>query len=314
VQSKNIYSPAFPVTVEKDGKICYTEKNIFRRNNMSRLRLMSNNQWKNDRNHTKWEERGLDCSAAVREAGFAEVYALTAPDVVGLQEVSPLMIDELMGNLQRMGLPYALLWGRDTPVLYRTDKMELVDSWHSLYPDECPGFDGIFNNSRTKSFTIAVFRTKEDGALFLFTTTHLWWKSSDPASGYYQHGSDEARAYQIGLVIEKIGEFQKKYGCPAVIVGDFNADCDSLAMKYALNHGFLDAHDIAVDYAEDTNGWHPCGNDGFAPYQPREFRHSIDHIMVRNAPDGFVKRFDRYIADSYLPLSDHFPLWIDVEF
>ena len=35
---------------------------------------------------------------------------------------------------------------------------------------------------------------------------------------------------------------------------------------------------------------------------------------MRNAPDGFVKRFDRYIADSYLPLSDHFPLWIDVEF
>lgn len=82
---------------------------------MSKLRLMSNNQWKIDRNLPNWEGMGLDCSAAAREAGFAEVYALTAPDVVGLQEVSPLMVDELMGNLQRLNLPYAILWGRDTP-------------------------------------------------------------------------------------------------------------------------------------------------------------------------------------------------------
>lgn len=280
---------------------------------MSKLRLMSNNQWKIDKNLPNWEGMGLDCSAAAREAGFAEVYALTAPDVVGLQEVSPLMVDELMGNLQRLNLPYAILWGRDTPILYRTDKLELADSFHSLYPDECPGFEGIFNNGRTKSFTIALFRTKEDGKLFLFTSTHLWWKSSNPASGHYQHGSDEARAYQIGLVIEKIEEFQAKYHCPAVIVGDFNADYNSPAVQYAFAHGFLHAHDIAEDYAENTNGWHPCGNDGYKPYSPGDFRCAIDHIMVRNAPDGFVRRYDRYLEDSYLPLSDHFPVWADVE-
>lgn len=281
---------------------------------MSKLRLMSNNQWKVDSNRPKWIEMGMDCSAAAREAGFAEVYALTAPDVVGLQEVSPLMVDELMGNLQKRELPYALLWGRDTPVLYRTDKLELVDSYHSLYPDECPGFEGCFNNGRTKSFTIAVFRTKDEGKLILFTSTHLWWKSSNPASGYYQYGSDEARAYQIGLVIGKIDEFQKKYSCPAVIVGDFNADYDSKAVRYAFDCGFLHAHNIAVEYAEDTNGWHPCGDGGFSPYDPKGFRNAIDHIMVRNVPDGFVKRYDRYLEESYLPLSDHFPVWADVEF
>lgn len=85
-------------------------------------------------------------------------------------------------------MTYALLWGRDTPIVYRQDKFELVDSAFSLYPDECPGFTGVFNNGQTKSWNLAVFRVKENGKLFIFVSTHLWWKSRIPASSSYQAG------------------------------------------------------------------------------------------------------------------------------
>lgn len=101
---------------------------------MSRIRLMSHNQWKCDNNLHAWEEQGLDCSAAVRVRGFVRVYKDTLPDVIGCQEVSGTMADKMIRYLAEEGMRYALLWGRDTPIVYRQDKFELVDSDFSLYP------------------------------------------------------------------------------------------------------------------------------------------------------------------------------------
>ena len=272
---------------------------------------MSNNQWKNDEN--LWEAEGLDCSAAARAVGFAEAYTELAPDVVGLQEVSGRMIEELMERLAERDVPYALLWGRDTPILYRSDKLELTDSRHALYPDSVPGLDGIYNNKKTKSYTIARFRCKEDGASFVFVSTHLWWKSSNPESRTYYPGSDEARAYQIELVISEVDRFCRGDGCPVVIVGDFNARYDSNVIEYAKSRGFVHAYDVAVEYVDETNGHHPCGKAGYAPYEPKPAACSIDHIILRDCPSGFVRRFDRYYPESFWGLSDHFPLYIDAE-
>lgn len=280
---------------------------------MSRIRLMSHNQWKCDSNLPAWEEKGLDCSGAVRERGFARVFRDTMPDVIGCQEVSGEMADQMIRCLAEDGLRYALLWGRDTPIVYRQDKFELVDSDFALYPDEFPGYEGVFNNGKTKSWCLAVFRVKETGRLFLFMTTHLWWKSDNPASANYQYGSGEARAYQLGLAISKIDEFQKKYRCPAVIVGDFNADYDTPVLRCAFDRGFVHAHDIAAEFADESQGYHTCGPNGFGPYRNDGFRAAIDHILVRDADEGFVRRFERYSPEYYLPLSDHSPVFIDAE-
>ncbi len=89
-----------------------------------KLRLMSNNQWRCDKNQPYWEERGLDCSAPVRERGFAAFYEETLPDVIGLQEVSARMLECLLRELKAKNLPYAAIWGRDTPILWRTDRLK----------------------------------------------------------------------------------------------------------------------------------------------------------------------------------------------
>lgn len=278
-----------------------------------KLRIMSNNQWKNDENTPYWEERGLDCSAAVREKGFAEIYRRFAPDIIGLQEVSALMVDYLMRNLQELGLPFALVWGRDTPILYRRDKLELVDSDFLVYPRSVPGLDGEYNNNDTKSYAVAVFRSKENGKLLGLMSTHLWWKSDDPSVPHYQAGSGLARAYQIGIAIDRLNALSADYPIPQIILGDFNTPYASDPIDMAFSKGFVHAHDVAVEYRAESNGWHPCGPTILGPYNPSSFDKAIDHILVRNAPEGFVRRFEREMPDDYLVLSDHAPVWIDVE-
>ncbi len=280
---------------------------------MSRIRILSNNQWYCDKNQPKWIENGLDCSAEARAKGFARVFEEIDADVIGLQECSPLMADLHMQHLLSRGAGYALLWGRDTPILYKKDKFTLIDSDYFIYPEAIPNFEGSFNNSKTKSYCISVLRSKEDGKLLIFATTHLWWMSGDPKNPYFRLGSDEARAYQIGILIDRIDAFQKKYGCPAIIVGDLNARRDSPALRATFARGYVHARSAAVEYVNEGHGYHQCDGMGFDTYVPKDAEFAIDHILIKNMPEETVKRYDILSEDYYMPLSDHLPLWIDIE-
>ena len=276
------------------------------------MRIVSHNQWKCDRNNDAWTALGADCSAAVRTAGFARVYEDLQPDLIGCQEVSGEMADRLQQALKAKNMHYTLLWGRDTPILYRTEKFEVLDADFLIYPDEVPGFEGSFNNQQTKSWCAAVLREKATGKLLAFMTTHLWWKSSDPAAKNYQFGSDEARACQLNMAMDKLEELQKKYGCPAILVGDLNSYVKDPAPQAAFARGFMHAHDVAAE-AEESCGMHHCGNDGFGPLVEGVFADSIDHILLKDLPEHCVARFARYTPDYYAPLSDHAPVYIDLE-
>lgn len=279
---------------------------------MANYKLMSNNLWKTDDNQPAWIEKGWDCCAEIRGEGFAKVYASVLPDIIGLQESSERMIEKIMSDLDKAGLPYALLEGKDTPIIYRKDKFEVLDYAFHLYSKTIEGLEGEFNNGNTKSYTIALFREKEENKTFVFATTHLWWMSSNPEKWHYYPNSDEAREHQIKLVANHVIEFSKKYNCPAVVVGDFNTTADSKAVQYLLNNGYDNAHDRATDYACSDNGTHPCGPKGVEPYEPKDFSFAIDHLFVKGE-DITVKKYYRFISKEYEFLSDHFPVLIDVE-
>ena len=284
-----------------------------------RIRLMTHNVWWADENKPAWAEKGEDCSAAVRVKGLVRVYRETEPDVIGGQEVSALMADLLKEELSASGKNYTLIWGRCTPILYRSDKLELLESEFGTYPEKIPGFDGTFNDARSKSWNLGVFRVKANGEKFIFVTTHLWWKKSptDAASfgnDQYLLGSDEAREYQIASVLERIEKYREKYHCPAVLVGDMNCPYPSLAMQYVRSKGFRHAHDIAVEFAEEAVGYHYCYPDGYEKtYYDGPFETAIDHIYVIGEKENAVKRFERYSPEYYFPISDHSPAFMDIE-
>lgn len=279
---------------------------------MRTYRIMSNNIWRCDENNAAWAAVGANCSAETRLEGLFRVYAEKEPDILGLQECSPHMADLLMRRFSEKHMPYALIWGKDTPILYRTDRFELQHTEFSIYPKSIPGLPGSFNNSLTKSYCIAVLREKQGDERLIFATTHLWWKSSDLLSKEFQLFSDEARAVQMCALLKRLSVLEKEYACPVVVVGDMNAVYASAAIQAALKRGYRHAHDVASEYADETYGMHYCYPDRYdtTPYEGG-FQNSIDHILVRG--DIGVKRFERYAPDYYMPVSDHFPVWIDAK-
>ena len=283
---------------------------------MSNCRLMFHNMWNCDQNQPAWEEKGLDCSADHRLGIFCEkLFKEIDADIIGGQEVSAYMAKLLMLNNQKYGNPYAIIWGNYTPILYRTDKFELVDTEYLYYPETYDGFEGKFNDAGSKSCNLGVFRSKEDGALFVFATTHLWWMEDyDPNKKYSRLGSSTVRTIQLSMACELVKKYAQKYNCPAILGGDLNTEYATEAVQKALASGFNHAHDVATEYADDTNGWHHCGRDGYVPMVHKPFAQAIDHILVYNASADTVRRFDRYTPNYYDSLSDHSPVFVDVKF
>ena len=280
------------------------------------LRLMTHNIWNRDANTPSWAKKGEDCSAAARVGSLLRVYRETKPDVIGCQEASALMTDLLKQGFEKEGVKYTLIWGRYTPIIYRSDKLELIDSEFCTYPETIEGFEGQFNDVKSKSWNLAVFRTKKDSKTFIFVTTHLWGMRSPENgvshNGSYREGSNEARERQIASAVKKINEYCEKYHCPAVLLGDMNTGYNSPAMKHVRDNGFYHAHDIATDYAEESVGYHYCFPDRYeTTYYDWPFEDAIDHIYVKG--EATVRRFERYCPDYYFPISDHSPAYIDVE-
>ena len=111
----------------------------------------------------------------------------------------------------------------------------------------------------------------------------------------------------------RIEELKEKYNCPAIAVGDMNTSYNSEAIQSAIARGYLHAHDTAAEYVDERNGYHYCFPDGYDNYEkPGSFEAGIDHILISGAPTGFVRRFERFTPDYFMPLSDHFPVFADV--
>ena len=281
---------------------------------MAKLRIMSTNVWRCAENKPWWIERGLDCSSASRAPGIAKAYSETSPDIIGTQECDVIFREHLPKEVAKLGLNYDFITAGFTSVLYNKDTLELVETEYVVYPENIPEYEGVFNNDDSKSFCLAVFKVKSDGKYIVFAGTHLWWMGGDPDGKSYRPHSHEAREYQMNCMLDHLEAFRKKYNCPAVAVGDINAKYDSLAIKAALNRGWHHAHDVATEYADERNGWHYCFPDGYVEYEPTPFKEGIDHILVGGESEGFVKRFERYTPDYYVSLSDHYPVFADVEF
>ena len=285
-----------------------------------KLRIMSHNVWECDDNTTAWKNAGNDCSCETRTQGFLRIYDETCPDVVGFQEMTPRMLAYMSQELINRNKKYTFIWGGYSPIMYNSEKLELIDSEWELYPEYIEGLGGPFNNDKRKSWSVAVFRIKENGKIFAYATTHLWYKRNpiteeDYKSPKHQPNSNEARAWQMELLMSKLEKYSNKYDCPMILTGDMNTPFKSQPIKTAIENGFLPARDLATDFADNSMGYHYCYPDRYETvYNPAPFEYAIDHVMVKKVEENSVKNFVRYSPDYYFPLSDHSPAYVDIEF
>jgi hypothetical protein len=129
----------------------------------AQLRIMSSNIWGDGGGH----------GVADRDYKLAGVYLRYLPDVLGLQEVTPLIRDEpiplfdpLRTYYEEVEVDIVELTNNFTALLYRKDKFSIVDK-------------GFFNYSgkskfKSKAVTWAVLESKDFGGRFAVCNTHFY--------------------------------------------------------------------------------------------------------------------------------------------
>ena len=248
------------------------------------LRVMSYNVWlaptpeSND-----WPARRDNLVADIRA---------TDPDLFGLQEAYKHQLDYIMAALGDysfvgVGRDDGAEGGEYCPVLYKTEKFDLLDSgtfWLSETPD-IPGKKG-WDAACNRVVSWAKLREKESGRVLVYANTH------------FDHISEKARGESSKLIL-KFKE-EKAKDLPFVITGDFNS-VDTDAAYTTIVSGLRDARKAAKTARGGVRTWP-------AEKPVKKGENVIDYIFLTD--DFTVESFDIHINppnNDPLP-SDHYSI------
>ncbi|MCD7774454.1 MAG: endonuclease/exonuclease/phosphatase family protein [Clostridiales bacterium] len=214
------------------------------------------------------------------------------PDTFGLQEAHSIWMKYIIKNMPEydyvgVGRENGKKLGEYSPVFYRKDKFELVDSgnfWLSEDPD-VPGKG--WDAACTRICSYAVLKDKSTGKCFSHFNTHL------------DHVGAEAQSEGAKLIAERADMYPD---VPTVVTGDFNVTPDSGAYKSIIGKGFLDARHM-TENTDDTGTFHDFG----------KCSQIIDFIFVKNDIKVLSFKTVTELVRGKYP-SDHYPVAAEIEF
>jgi endonuclease/exonuclease/phosphatase family metal-dependent hydrolase len=234
-----------------------------------------------------------------RKEFLTDQISFYAPDIFGIQEGLQHQvdfIDEQLAAYDFIGV------GRDDgdkkgeycAIFYNKEKLDLLGQstfWLSTSPEKVSvGWDAAMERICTYGF----FMEKETGAMFWVFNTH------------FDHIGVLAREKSSELIVQKIKEINKD-NLPVILMGDFNLNDQSKAIKY-LSSSFNDSRNISLN-----SPFGPFGTfTGFEFHEPVKDR--IDYIFC-SKENIQVKKYAVLTdsKDSKYP-SDHFPIFVEVKF
>ena len=239
-----------------------------------------------------------------REGQILAVIQRFHPDLLALQEVTPnWWKSPLFAELKKANFANICTEkdGKNNfvPLLYRQDRLELLESGFELYHEQL---------DRTKGFTYGVFKDRKTGKRFIAFSTHFMYKEGPEF--------DQVRVQNADHVCRRMAELQKKWDCPALGGGDINCNVSEPAHKRMAESGFISAQEVAQTASPERSrhGDPVRGDDGkyhgtLAP-EENEKAFSIDHIFVE--PQKIQVQVERVVLDQdALDASDHSPIFID---
>ena len=242
---------------------------------------------------------------ANRHALLAALIGEHAPDVCGFQECNPRTsragedpIDCRMAAFGYTEAAAAHAGENFTPLFYKAEKFEEVAS--GFHP-----YEGL-NDLRSKSYTWAVLRDRENGNRFAAVSTHFWWR-------WDGEEDDAARLFNVEELVALCKRLEAEYALPIILMGDLNngtgAPQGDSAYRALLARGVIDTRTAA--HAADTG--HTCHHypvlgedgvyrDGDVPYM------TLDHILLWNAAVVTPHRLSVLRTPNALNSSDHCPM------
>ncbi len=192
-----------------------------------------------------------------------------------------------------------------TPVFYKTEKYNLLDSGYFLY-------DGL-NDANSKSVTWAVLEEKESGKKVIVASTHLWWMAESEKD-------NQQRLQNVAQLKAFCDEMVEKTGLPIIVGGDFNNGNGSVQGDEPyfkmLEDGFCDIRQVATETTDTPT----CGNDYpvALPDNTAAIRkmpeYTIDYIFTYNGENLKPTLFDVLVQEEARQSSDHSPLIGIIEF
>ncbi len=275
------------------------------------LRIFDDNIWQYDSENIpeKWLPLGIDPRDSVRSIGFAKLVSDYKPDIVTLQEYSSHMDARLAPKLSALGFTNACeedgSWNF-TPIFFDSTAVELLKVRYNLYTPK------TYSNANTKSFTSAVFRHRGTDRVFAILNTHLWWRPDEQ-----QPGSEMARASQIRLMMAESDALKAEYGCTVFLMGDMNCEEGTVPIRQLTEGGYVPCYKVAKVFGDNNNGHHRCDPSGYSAESSRKgpdrATGALDHFFIHNAQEGVeVLKYFCILDDYTLPLTDHYPNYVDV--
>ena len=184
-----------------------------------------------------------------------------------------------------------------TPVFYKKEKFDLVDSGWVLYEG--------FNDGNSKSITWAVLQDKVALKKTAVLSTHFWWK--------FDTKEDFNQRIENALQLKNLcDEIYNKYGTGAIIGGDFNngfgADQGDEPYRKMLDMGFGDIR-LSADVTTNCLTHHdlPVIDDKGVFQKGNMPTRTLDHIFTYHSVAKALK-FGVLTSDKALTSSDHCPL------
>lgn len=287
---------------------------LFPRGEGVNLRILDDNIWDYSKstNAPVWEKAGIDCRDDHRAPQFAQLVRAYMPDVISLQEYNKHMHDRFFPLIEKWGYVITSEGDPDawnnTPIFYNKENIELVESKYNLYTP------AKWSNSKSKSYTYAIFKQKATGKTFGVISTHLWWKNNK-----IQPGSTQARAAQVRLILAEVEILKAKYDCPFFVMGDMNCEEPTAPIQQFLQEGYNPCYKVATVYGNKDNGHHQCFPDEVGVRTSHRVSAersigAIDHCFIYNEQGkAEVKVFDCIQAAFTVLLTDHYPNLIDAQ-
>ena len=225
-----------------------------------------------------------------------------APDVVGLQEMSPAWHTAMSPLLK--GTPYKFIgkensvshstYGKTnfSPMLYNSEALTLKES----------GVKAYSTASKVYAYVMAwaYFEHKATGKCFAVINTHFDLRNSGEKY-------DNNRSQQAIEIAAFVKELQRRYGCEVITTGDYNTNESEAQYSTIIKNGALhEAKHTADVIKRACNTYHKLG----ATISPSA-ANSIDHIFGTSGVKFlyFSVLIDRIVSDA----SDHCPSYADVK-
>ncbi len=217
-----------------------------------------------------------------------------APDVVGLQEVSAnwyRRLDNLFGDtykiVDRVNNKNQTNY---SPLAYNTEKVKVIEHGVKEYTKG--------NSTKLRLMSWALFEKLDGGKRFIVINTH-WDLSSNDDKGYRTAHSKEMAAYAI--------ELEKKYDCPIITTGDYNAtESTSMYLNFVNTTGFHEAKYTAKVINRACKTYHDLGTAVSTAKA-----NSIDHIFGSDKVEFLY--YDVLINKIVTDASDHNPIYADIK-